>query len=70
MKTLGIIILVIGLGLAVFSVVTVFTKEKVVDFGKLEITADKPHNLNMSPLVGIAVIGLGGVLIWLSYRKK
>lgn len=70
MKTIGIIIIVIGLGLSVFSFVTVFTKEKVVDLGKLEITADKPHNLNISPLVGIAVIGLGGVLVWLSYKKK
>ncbi len=70
MKTLGIIIIVIGLGLAVFSVVTVFTKEKVVDIGKLEITTDKPHNLNISPLVGIAVIGLGGIIVWLSYKKK
>jgi len=70
MKTIGIIIIVIGLGLSVFSVVTVFTKEKVVDLGKLEITTDKPHNLNISPLVGIAVIGLGGILVWLSYKKK
>ena len=70
MKTIGIIIIVIGLGLSIFSFVTVFTKEKVVDFGKLEITTDKPHNLNISPLVGIAVIGLGGILVWLSYKKK
>ncbi len=70
MKTIGIIIIIVGLGLSVFSLVTVFTKEKVVDFGKLEITADKPHNLNISPLVGIAVIGLGGILVWLSYKKK
>lgn len=70
MKTIGIIIIVIGLGLTVFSFVTVFTKEKVVDLGKLEITTDKPHNLNVSPLVGIAVIGLGGILVGLSYKKK
>ncbi|OFY44265.1 MAG: hypothetical protein A2X18_01245 [Bacteroidetes bacterium GWF2_40_14] len=70
MKTIGIIIIVIGLGLAAFSFVTVFTKEKVVDLGKLEITRDKPHNLNVSPLVSIAVIGLGGILVWLSYKKK
>jgi cytochrome b subunit of formate dehydrogenase len=69
MKYTGIAIILIGLGLTIFSAFTFFTKEKVVDIGKLEITRDKPHNLSWSPLIGIAVMGIGGVVLWKSYKK-
>lgn len=46
MKKAGIIILIIGLALTIFTTVTYFTKEKVVDLGELEITANKRHSLN------------------------
>lgn len=70
MKTTGITILLIGLGLTIFTTFTFFTKEKVVDLGQVEITKNKPHNLNWSPLVGIAVMGVGGLTIWLASKKK
>lgn len=70
MKTTGIIILLIGLGLTIFTAFTFFTKEKVVDLGQVEITKNKPHNLNWSPLVGIAIMGVGGLTIWLASKKK
>jgi hypothetical protein len=69
MKYTGIAILLIGLGLTIFTVFTVFTKEKVVDIGKLEISRDKPHHLDWSPLIGIAVMGIGGVVLWRSSKK-
>jgi uncharacterized membrane protein YidH (DUF202 family) len=69
MKTIGIIIVIIGLGLSIFTVVTVFSKEKVVDLGAIEITKEKPHKLNISPLVGIAVMGVGGLVLFLTRKK-
>jgi LPXTG-motif cell wall-anchored protein len=69
MKKIGIIIIIIGLGLTLFSAFTFFSKEKVVDIGKLEITREKPHHLNWSPLIGIAIMGIGGVFLWRSYKK-
>jgi len=69
MKKIGIIILLLGLGLTLFTTVTYFTKEKVVDMGKVEITRKKPHRLNWSPLIGIAVIGIGGVMLWQASKK-
>lgn len=70
MKTAGIVILIIGLGLTIFTSLQFFTKEKVVDLGAVEITRDKPHNLNWSPLIGIAVMGLGGgILMWKASKK-
>lgn len=69
MKIAGIIIIVIGLILTIFTAFTFFTKEKVVDIGKIEISRDEPHKLNWSPLIGIAVMGIGGVVLWRATKK-
>jgi len=69
MKTTGIIIFLVGLALTIFTTFKFFTKEKVVDLGALEITRDEPHTFNWSPLVGIAIMGIGGVVIWQASKK-
>lgn len=69
MKRTGIIIILIGLALTIFTAFTFFTKEKVVDIGKVEITRNKTHHLNWSPIVGIVAMGVGGVVLWQSSKK-
>jgi hypothetical protein len=69
MKKAGIIIVILGLALTIFTAITFFTREKVVDIGSLKITANKPHHLSWSPLVGLAVMGAGGVVILISSKK-
>ena len=69
MKKAGIIIILAGLLLTIFTSVTYFTREKVVDLGKLEITANKRHNILWSPLIGIATMGAGVVLLLISSKK-
>jgi len=69
MKKAGIVILILGLALTIFTAFTFFTREKVVDIGSLKITANKPHHLSWSPLIGIAVMGVGGVVIFLAPKK-
>jgi len=69
MKKIGILIMAIGLVLIIITTVTFFTKEKVIDIGKVEITRDKPHHLNWSPFIGIAVIGIGGVVVLFGSKK-
>jgi len=69
MKKAGIVVIIIGLLLTIITAFTFFTKEKVVDFGKVEITANKRHNLSWSPLIGVAIMGLGGVLLLVNSKK-
>jgi hypothetical protein len=69
MKATGIVLLILGIGLTFFTAFRYFTREKVVDIGKLEITRDKPHTISWSPLIGIALIGIGGVVFWQASRK-
>ncbi|WP_026474207.1 hypothetical protein [Alkaliflexus imshenetskii] len=69
MKKAGIVILIVGVILTVFTSVIFFTKEKVVEIGSLEITRDKKHDLNWSPLIGVTAMVVGGVMIWLGAKK-
>ena len=69
MKQIGILIMIIGLGLTLFTAITFFTREKVVDLGVVEITKNQPHNLNWSPFVGMAVMVVGGFVIYLDKKK-
>ena len=69
MKKAGIAIMIIGLLLTIFTAFNYFTKEKVVDLGNVEISANKKHRVAWSPLVGIAVMGVGGVVLLVSSKK-
>ncbi len=69
MRKAGILIVILGLILTIFTAITFFTREKVVDIGSLKITASKPHHVSWSPLIGIAVMVVGGVVILVSPKK-
>jgi hypothetical protein len=69
MKKVGIVIIILGLLLTIFTAATFFTREKVVDIGEVHITANKKHNLRWSPLIGIAVMGIGAVIVWQGPKK-
>lgn len=69
MKQAGIAIFVIGLLITVFTGFKYVTREKVVDIGEIQISRDKTHNLAWSPLVGVAVMAVGGVVFFLSRKK-
>ena len=69
MKATGIVLIILGIGLTFFTAFKFFTREKVVDIGKLEITRDKPHSVSWSPLIGVAVIAIGAVVLWQGSKK-
>ena len=70
MKTIAIILIIAGFALTAFTSVKFFTREKVVDIGTVEITRNKPHNLQWSPLIGIGVLAVGGIILLVSEQKK
>jgi hypothetical protein len=45
------------------------TEEKVLDVGPIHATADKEHNIFISPAAGIVAIVVGGGLVFLGRRK-
>jgi hypothetical protein len=70
MKKIAIVVFIIGLGLTVFSTISFFTREKVVNLGKVEITREKEHRLNISPVIGICLMGIGGILFWQTFNPQ
>ena len=69
MKKIGAIIFVIGLLAAVFAGFNIVTREKVVDIGELEITANKNHIMDWSPAIGVALMIVGGVVYIFGDKK-
>ena len=70
MRIAGILLLIIGLGLTIFTGFTYFTREKVVDIGGISISKDEPHHVNIPLVFSIAAMGVGGVLLLMSYKKN
>lgn len=45
-----------------------FTTEKVVDIGSIQITKEKKHKVNWSPIIG-GILIVGGVVITIRDKK-
>jgi len=70
MKKAGIIIMVIGLVMAIYTGFNYVTREKVVDIGELEITANKKNRVDWSPVVGLVVIAVGAGIFFMSNKRS
>jgi uncharacterized membrane protein len=70
LKSAGIILLILGLLMTLYTGFNYVTKEKVVDLGELQITKDKEHSVNWQPYLGIGVMIIGGVVLVMSRKKS
>jgi len=72
MKTytlIGIILIVIGIIAFAYQGITYTTREKVVDIGPIQMTADKTKTIPLPPIVGgIALVG--GIVLLVVGGKK
>ena len=69
MKATGIVLIIIGLLLTIFNAGKFFTKEKVAEVGKVQITTEKPHYLSWPPVAGVIILSIGAVVLWQSSKK-
>ena len=67
-KTLGVILIVLGLVGLVWGGFTYTTTEKVVDIGPIHATRDKDHTIPLPPMAG-AVALIGGVVLVVAGTK-
>lgn len=70
MKKISLVIIAIGLIISVFAGFNYVTREKVVDIGDLEITANKNHTLEWSPIAGVVLMVVGGGLYLVGSKGK
>ncbi len=70
MKKIGIIILVVGLLITIFTGFNLITKKKVVDVGDLQISTNQNHRVAWSPIIGIVAMVTGGVVFLVGTKKR
>jgi hypothetical protein len=72
MKTIGIVLLIIGITMTIFTGFTFFNKKEIVDLGAIEITKTNKHPIYWSPVVGgvITLVGFVILVIDRSNRRR
>ncbi len=65
----GAVLVALGLVALLYQGITYTTRETVLDIGPLHATADRQRTLPLSPLLGVAAVTIGGVLIGLGLKK-
>ncbi|MBK8489842.1 MAG: hypothetical protein IPL49_02780 [Saprospirales bacterium] len=68
-KNLGIVLAVIGIIMMIYTGFNYVTTEKVIDLGPIELNAEKTHNVQWPPIVGLVLIVGGTVLIFFDKKK-
>jgi uncharacterized membrane protein len=68
-RVLGIILLVAGIAMLIWTGFTYTKKEKVVDAGPIQISADKEHSVNWPPYAG-GILVIGGIILLVTGKKK
>jgi uncharacterized membrane protein YidH (DUF202 family) len=69
-KTIGIIIIAIGLLMTVYTGFNYVTREKVLDIAGIEITADKNNKVSWDSFVGVGIMIIGGVVFLTGKRNS
>ena len=70
MKTVAIIVLVIGIAMTAFTGFTLVTKKKVADIGPIEINKEEKTPIYWSPVTGLILTAAGVGLLLFSREKK
>lgn len=65
----GIILIVVGIIALAYQGITYTTREKVVDIGPIQMTAEKTKTLPLPPIVG-GVALVGGIVLLVIGNKK
>ena len=68
-KNIGLILIVIGAVLLIWTGFTYTKKEKIVDAGPIQITADREKTVNWPPYAG-GIILVVGIVVLVSSKNK
>jgi len=67
---LGLILIVVGLAALAYQGFTYTTRETVLDIGPIHATADRQRTIPLPPILGIAAVVGGVVLLVTGARKR
>lgn len=67
-KSIGIILILVGIIMLIWTGFTYTKKEKVIDAGPVQVSADKEHSVNWPPYAG-GILIIGGVILVATAKK-
>jgi hypothetical protein len=68
-KTLGIVLIVIGIIMIAYTGFNIVTTKKVVDVGPIQVNKEENHPVEWSPIVGVVLLAGGIVVVAMDKRK-
>jgi uncharacterized membrane protein len=68
-KTLGILLIVIGAAMLIWTGFTYTKKEKIIDAGPIQVSADREKTVNWPPYLG-GILLVGGIVIVATSKKS
>jgi uncharacterized membrane protein len=68
-RTIGIVLIVIGAAMLIWTGFTYTKKEKLIDAGPLQVSVDKQKSVNWPPYLG-GVLLIGGIVIVVTAKKS
>ena len=66
---IAIILIALGIAALAYQGITYTTREKVVDLGPIQVTAEKTRTIPLTPIVGAIAI-VGGIVLLVMGMKK
>jgi len=69
-KLIGILLIVFGVVALAVGGINYTTREKVIDLGPIQATAEKHHSIPLSPIAGIAALAGGIALVVVGSRTR
>ncbi|KEQ28832.1 hypothetical protein [Pedobacter antarcticus] len=68
-KSFGLILVIVGAVLLIWTGFTYTKKEKIIDAGPIQVSADKEKTVNWPPYAG-GIVLLAGAIIMFSSKKN
>ena len=68
-RTIGIIVLVAGIAMLIWSGFTYTKKEKIIDAGPIQISADRQKTVSWPPYAGVLLV-VGGIVLIATAKKS
>lgn len=68
-RTIGLVLIVIGIAMLIWTGFNYTKKEKIVDAGPIQISADKEKSVSWPPYAG-GIILVAGVFVFIAAKNK
>lgn len=69
LTVIGVILIVLGIVAFAYQGITYTTREKAIDLGPIQVTAEKTRTIPLPPVVG-AITLIGGIALVVAGRRK